>query len=168
MATIVGEPKIDTRPEKHCIGIRVQTPREGMFAVADQLRKELNDWMKERGIEPDGPYFLRYHVIDMAGEMDIEFGVQLKTPVAGDDRVSPGVIPAGRYASLIYVGTGMPGNVALMEWAKTNGLKWDSWNDPKGDAFRCRCETYLTDPKTEHRKKKWEIELAIKLADNQT
>ncbi len=157
---------IAQRPEKPTLGIRVQTPFGGMFKVVDQLRKELNAWLKAKNIIPTGPFFLRYHVIDMEGEMDIEFGVLGVDGVPGDGRVRPGVIPAGRYASLVYTGSGLQGNRKLIEWAKANGIAWDRWDDPKGDGFRCRCETYLTDPKVEHRKTKWEVEVAIKLADN--
>jgi effector-binding domain-containing protein len=138
-----------------------------MFAVVDKLRKELFTCLKQKGVEPAGPHFLRYHVIDMAGEMDIELGILVRPGQAGDERVSPGVLPAGRYTSLIYTRSGMTGNKTLIEWAKANGIAWDRWDDEKGDAFRCRCETYLTDPKIEHRKSEWEVEVAIKLADNQ-
>jgi hypothetical protein len=78
------------------------------------------------------------------------------------------VLPAGRYASLIYTGSGYAGNKALVDWAKANGIAWDRWNDAKGDAFCSRYESYLTDPKVEPHKTKWKIEVAIKLADNQT
>ncbi len=159
------EVKIDERPAKPTLGIRVQTPFGGMFKVVDQLRKELTLWLKQKNITPTGPFFLRYHVIDMAGEMDIEFGVLGVEGVSGDGRVMAGAIPAGRYASLVYTGGGYQGNRVLVEWAKANGIAWDRWDDPKGDGFRSRCETYLTDPKTESRKTKWEIEVAIKLPD---
>jgi len=162
----VSEIKIDRRPEKPYLGIRVQTPFRGMFKIVDQLRKELAIWLKQKDLTSTGPFFLRYHVIDMEGEMDIEYGVLGVDSAPGDGRVTAGVIPAGRYASLIYTGSGMNGNRTLIEWAKTNNIPWDRWDDPKGDAFRCRCETYLTDPKVEHRKTKWEIEVAIKLADD--
>lgn len=76
---IVREPGIDYRPEKPYLGIRTQVPMKGMSRVADQLRKEVAVWLKQQGVEPVGPPFLRFHVIDMAGEMDIEVGV----PVAG-------------------------------------------------------------------------------------
>jgi hypothetical protein len=125
----------------------------------------LNTWLKQKGVTPTGPFFLRYHVIDMEGEMDIEYGVLGVEGVQGDGCVNAGVIPAGRYASLIYTGSGLQGNKKLIEWAKANGIAWDRWDDPKGDAFRSRAETYLTDPKIEHRKTKWEVEVAIKLAD---
>ncbi len=52
--------------------------------------------MRQHGITPAGRRFLRYHVIDMAGEMDIEVGAPVATPLPGDDRVRPGLLPAGR------------------------------------------------------------------------
>lgn len=165
MASEVGEPCIDFREEKHYMGIRTQTPFSGMFAVVDQLRKQLYKWFKAQGIEPEGPAFLRYHVIDMEGEMDIEFGIQMTKPLPGDEHVKPGVLPAGQYANLIYRGSGMRGNKTLIGWARENGIAWDRWDDPKGDGFRCRYEAYLTDPKVEHRKTKWDVDLAIKVAE---
>jgi effector-binding domain-containing protein len=165
--TIVGEPKIDYRSEKPYMGIRTQTPMKGMSKVIGKLFKELFAWAKQQDVEPAGPPFLRYHVIDMAGEMDIEVGIPVMTTLSGDERVSAGVLPAGRYASLVYVGSGLTGNKALIEWARADGIAWDRWDEEKGDAFRSRYETYLTDPKIEPRKTKWEVEVAIKLADDQ-
>jgi effector-binding domain-containing protein len=167
MTEYISEPKIDDRPEKVYMGIRTQTPMKGMFQVVDVLRKELFAWQKEQGVQASGPHFLRYHVIDMAGEMDIELGFIVADTVPGNDRIRPGVLPAGRYASLIYSRYALAGNKRLIEWAKDNGIQWDRWDEDKGDAFRCRCEFYLTDPKVEHRKSKWQVELAIKMADGQ-
>src|SRR5215475_4509075 len=112
--TTVGKPKIDERAEVQYMGIRTQTPFKGMFSVVTKLFKEINAWVKKQGIEPAGPPFLRYHVIDMEGPMDIEVGVPVAKPLAGDDRVHPGVLPGGRYASLIYIGNGYTGNAALI------------------------------------------------------
>jgi effector-binding domain-containing protein len=165
--TTVSEPRIDYRTQKPYMGIRTQVPMKGMFKVVDKLRREMSIWLKRQGADPAGPPFLRYHVIDMAGEMDIEVGIPVATALPGDGRVSAAILPEGRYASVTYVGNGFTGNKTLIEWAKAQGITWDRWEDPKGDAFRSRCETYLTDRKTEHRKTKWEIEVAIKLADDQ-
>jgi effector-binding domain-containing protein len=165
--TTVSEPRIDYRTQKPYMGIPTQVPRKGMFKVVDKLRREMSIWLKRQGDDPAGPPFLRYHVIDMAGEMDIEVGIPVATALTGDGRVSAAVLPEGQYASVTYVGNGFTGNKTLIEWAKAQGITWDRWEDPKGDAFRSRCETYLTDRKTEHRKTKWEIEVAIKLADDQ-
>lgn len=163
--TQVSEPRIDYYPERQYMGIRTQTPMKGMFKVVDKLRKEVTTWLEEKGTVPTGAPFLRYHVIDMAGEMDIEVGIPVESVLSGDERVRPGLLPAGRYASLIYIGHGLTGNKALLKFGQDNNLVWDRWDDAKGDAFAARYEAYLTDPKVEHRKTKWEIELAIKLAD---
>jgi hypothetical protein len=139
---------------------------KGMSRVVDKLMKELSAWVKQQGIEPSGPPFLRYHVIDMAADMDIEVGVPIIAPHPGDARIAPGILPAGRYASLIYTGSGLAGNKALIEWARAKHLAWDRWDDVKGDGFGCRYEAFLTDPKNEPRKTRWEVEVAIKLADS--
>lgn len=162
---IVSEPKIDDRAERAYMGIRTQTPMKGMFKVVDKLMREMYAWRKESNVELNGSPFLRYHVIDMAGEMDIEVGFPVVTVSTGNERVMPGTLPAGRYASLVYTGHGLTGNKTLIEWAKANGIMWDRWDTEKGDAFHCRYEAYLTDPKTEPRKTKWHIEVAIKLAE---
>jgi effector-binding domain-containing protein len=162
---MIGEPKIDERREQPYMGIRTQVPMKGMSKVVTKLFKEMSKWMKQQDTTAAGPPFLRYYAIDMSGEMDIEVGTPVAASLPGDGRVTPGVIPAGRYASLIYSGSGYSGNKALVEWAKANRIMWDRWDDPKGDAFRSRYESYLTDPKIEPRKTKWEVEVAIKLAD---
>ncbi len=59
----------------------------------------------------------------------------------------------------------MTGNKALGHWAYHNRIAWDRWDAPRGDAFRARTEKYLTDPRVQPRKTKWEVEVAIKLAD---
>ena len=164
---MISEPKIDYREEKLYMGIRTVAPFNGMFAEVDKMLKELRTWVKQHGIADEGPFFLRYHVIDMNGPMDIEVGFMVSAHLPGNERVKPGMLPAGRYASLIYTGSGMAGNKALIGWAQENGIAWDRWDDAAGDAFRCRYEAYLTDYRVEHRKTLWEIDLAIKIADNQ-
>ena len=160
-----SEPKIGYRGENLYVGIRAVAPFSGMFAVVDKLLKELRTWVKQHGIADEGLFFLRYHVIDMNGPMDIEVGFVVQTHLTGDERVKSGVLPAGRYASLVYTGSGMQANKALIGWAKDNGIAWDRWDDPRGDAFRARTETYLTDPKVQPLKTKWEVEVAIKIKD---
>src|SRR5258708_38515645 len=162
---MIGQRKIVERADQPYLGIRIKAPFRGMFGQANKQCTTLDKWLRQHGITPAGPRFLRYHVIDMAGEMDIEVGLPVATPLPGDERVKPGLLPAGRYARLIYIGLGLAANKALLEWIRTNNLRLDKWADPKGDAFGCRYEAYLTDPRVEPRKKQWEIELAMKLAE---
>lgn len=163
---MITEPKISFRNEQQYVGIREKTPFNGMFATVDKLLKELRRWVKSHNIADEGPFFLRYHVIDMEGIMDIEVGYIVLKTQEGDDRVKPNVLPKGRYASLTYTRYAMRGNKALIGWINENNIRVDRWNDKEGDAFACRYEAYLTDYRVEPRKKEWKVELAIKLAEN--
>ena len=160
-----SEPKITHREAQHTIGIRTVTPFEGMFAEVTKLLKELRLWVNQHDLAEEGPFFLRYYVIDMKGPMDIEVGFITKQPQSGDQRVKPGLLPAGRYANLVYTGNGLRGNKTLLDWAKQNQIPLERWNEPTGDAFACRYEAYLTDYRKESRKKLWEIDLVIKVRE---
>lgn len=164
--TTIGKPKIDTRPKQVYMGIRTIAPFKGMSKVVDRISKELNAWVDEHKIKTAGPPFLRFHVIDMRGFMEISYAVPVHKalPDAGDIKADE--LPAGRYASLIYSGGGISANRALIEWVRAKGMDFDRWDTEQGDNFRGRYESYLTDPKVEPRKSKWKIEVAIKLAED--
>src|SRR5262249_59166819 len=107
------------------------------------------------------------NLIDMARQLEIEFGVPTNKPVAGDERVHPAILPAGRYASLVHWGPYeqlYDANAALIGWAKERGVKWDVAATPEGDRFGCRLEIYRTDPREEPDPAKWETEVAIRVA----
>lgn len=161
----LGKPKIDKRPKQVYMGIRTIAPFKGMSKVISRIADELNAWVNENNIKASGPPFLRYHVIDMRGSMDISFCVPVRKALPDDGQVKADFIPAGQYASLIYSGGGISGNRTLIEWVRAKGLDFDRWDTEQGDNFRSRYETYLTDPEVEPRKSKWKIEVAIKLAD---
>ena len=163
--TTIGKPKIDKRPKLSYMGIRTIAPFKGMSKEVDRISKELNTWVAEKKVKPSSPPFLRFHVIDMRRYMDISFCVPVRKALPDDGHVKADVVPAGRFASLIYSGGGISANRALIEWVRAQGLDFDRWDTEQGDNFRGRYETYLTDPKVEPRKSKWKIEVAIKLAD---
>jgi DNA gyrase inhibitor GyrI len=161
----IGTPGIDHRTAQHTVGLRIITPFEGMFAQTDKLFKELRQWVNAHGVADQGPYFLRYHVIDMNGLMDVEAGFVVTTPQRRDERVHGGVLPAGRYAHLTYSRYALRGNQALSIWVKAQQLEADREETSSGEAFGCRYEAYLTDYRTEPRKTKWHVDLAIRLRD---
>ena len=148
------------------MGIRFIVPFKGMSKEIGRIANELNAWGDENKIKTVGPPFLRYHVIDMRGYMDLSFCVPIKKVLTNDGSVKADFIPAGKYASLIYSGGGISGNRALIEWVRGQGLDFDRWDTEQGDNFAGRYETYLTNPKVEPRKSRWKIEVAIKLANN--
>jgi effector-binding domain-containing protein len=164
---MITQPKISLYNERPYVGLRLRTPFRGLFAVVDTLLKELRTWVKTHGVADEGPFFLRYYMIDMEGIMDIELGFMLPKPLPGDDRVKPGVLPKGQYANLTYTRYALRGNKALLAWIKENNIKMDRWDTPQGDAFACRYEAYLTDYRLEPRKTAWQVELAIKIVDDQ-
>ncbi len=163
--TTIGKPKIDTRPKQVYMGIRTIAPFKGMSKVIDRISKEMNAWVSDHNVNTSGPPFLRYHVIDMRGFMDISFGFPVHKALPDDGDIKADVLSAGRYASLIYSGGGVSANRALIEWVRAQGMDFDRWDTEQGDNFRGRYETYLTDPKVEPRKSRWQVEVAIKLAD---
>jgi effector-binding domain-containing protein len=104
----------------------------------------------------------------MPAMMDIEIGVPVADAVAdGEGPVQAGILPAGKYATLVYTGiaNGYEANAALIAWGMNEGLKWDSYGDEKGEVFGARYESYLTDPAVEPDQTKWETEVAIRLAE---
>lgn len=164
------EPKLEDRKEQGYMGIRTQVTMDEMSpGVIPQLIGEVFGWLEKHDVAPGGAPFMRFHVINMAANMDIEIGVPVASDQAGDDRVRPGVLPAGRYASLIYTGVtnGMPANKALLDWGAEQGLVWDRWDVEEGDAFRSRFESFLTGPEDDPDPANWETEVAIRLADKQ-
>jgi len=168
--TITG-PKIDERQEAPYMGIRVQVPMAELGSgLIPQLHGEVMGYLQTQGVKPAGPPFIRYWVINMADELDIELGWPVARVLPGNGRVNANVLPAGRYASLLYTGdySGlMEANGVLIGWARENSITWDSRETAAGDAFGSRFESYITDPGDEPDPAKWETEVAIRLADEQ-
>jgi len=162
---IIGPTSIVEKPERPYLGIRFETPFDGMFAVATKALKELRKWSKANGLAEEGPYFLRYYHCDMKSMMDVEAGLMTNANLVGEGRIKPGFLPKGRYATLVYRGNGLRGNQALMKWAKDNGLTFDPLVADAVESYTCRYEAYLTDYRIEPRKLLWDVELSIRLAD---
>ena len=157
---VVSGPELEFRPSVATLGIRETVPVRTMLSHRDRLLAELIGWLGEHGAEPTEPFFLRLHVVDMAGSMAIEVGVVGESDATGD-RVEAGVIPAGNYAVLAYRAKSLAANRYLHEWVRKQALELDSQPHPGGEAFASRCEIYLTDPRTERRKTRWIVELAF-------
>jgi effector-binding domain-containing protein len=162
-------PEIVTRAEQPYVAIRghVSMAELGAFAVRTG---EVFAWLGSRGLTPAGPPFLKYNVIDMMRQLEVENGVPLTAPAdsAGDGEVISGVLPAGRYATVAHVGhpSELAGATkALLDWAAGQGLTWDMSPGETGERWGSRLEFYLTDPREEPDMSKWITQLAFKLAD---
>lgn len=157
---IVTGPRLESRSEVATIGIRETVPFRGMLAARDRLLAELLRWVATHDVKPAGHFFLRLHVVNMSEFMEIEVGVAASTG-AEDARVRAGFLPAGDYAVLAYRAKSLAANKLLHAWVREQRLVLDTHPHPGGEAFACRCENYLTDPRTERRKTRWIVELAF-------
>jgi effector-binding domain-containing protein len=157
------EPQIQARTAQHYAAIPMTVAMDSIAGAVDQAFPELFGWLAGHGISASGPPFIRYLVIDMAAELEIELAVPVGALVAGNGRVRPGVLPAGRYAVLRHTGSYdglVASNAALNHWAREHGVKFDTWDTASGTAWRSRAEHYLTDPSTEPDPAKWEVDVA--------
>lgn len=160
-----GQPFIEDKPERPYLGMRFQTPFQGMFAVATRHLKALRQWGRDNPQEVNGPFFMRYYHCDMGQTMDVEVGLITHSPLQGHGPFRSAFLPQGRYLRMVYRGNGLRGNQALMQWAANHSLQFDPLDANEKESYVCRYEAYLTDYRVEPRKLLWDIELSIKLAD---
>jgi effector-binding domain-containing protein len=163
---MTAEPRIVQRAEQPYVAMRALVTMQEIGQVLPGLHPQTYQWLASRGIQPAGPPFWKYNVIDMERQLEVEVGVPVPTAVNGDDRVVTAVLPAGRYATLMH--TGHPAGLydatrALLDWAAQEGLTWDVEETSDGDRWAARLEIYQDGPPPDM--DTWETELAFKLAD---
>jgi hypothetical protein len=98
---VFDQPTIATRERQAYLAVATKVTMEG-FDVVEGLTDEVFAWLSHHGVAPSGPPFVRIVTSDMTAELDIEVGVLVDDPPAGDDRFIIGAVPAGSYATLIY------------------------------------------------------------------
>lgn len=116
------------------------------------------------GIKNFGPAVFRYDVIDMP-RLEMQFGFITPGAVAGNDRVKAGLLPAGEYVTLTYVGNYdnlQAATGTVIDWARQQGIEWDSTPGPSGERFASRFEIYPNGPDDEPDPDKWITEIWIK------
>ncbi|HEX6341376.1 GyrI-like domain-containing protein [Umezawaea sp.] len=160
-------PRITHRAEQPYAAIRGVVTMRTFGEIADRMG-EVFGWLGARGVEPAGAPFFRYNRIGAEDVLEVEAGVPVEAPVAGEGDVLAGVLPAGRYVEITH--TGHPDDLLaitedLLAWAADRGLAWDVEDSPEGELWGCRLEVFLTDPTVEPDMAKWETALAFRLAD---
>jgi len=157
----LSEPSFADRPARRYVGIKA-TVTIPFGATLDRLFPEIFGWVGAQGLTPSGAPFVRYYdTSDMARGIEIEVGVPVDGAAAGDERVSVGEIPAGRYVVAVHTGPYdalMESTRAFLEWGKQNGVTWAQ--DGAG-RWLGRVETYLTNPAEQPDQARWETELAF-------
>src|SRR5438105_3649185 len=98
---MLSEPRVDDRNERPYLAVRSQVPMAELPTIIPQGIGEVHGVLMQRGIRPAGAPFVRYHVINMPGMVDISVGWPIPAPASGTDRAVADILPAGLYASLI-------------------------------------------------------------------
>lgn len=158
-----NEPVIEDRPEQPYIGTRGVMPMSDFERQIPAMRAAVTRWLQAHGLHPSGKPFLRYHLIDMPDHMDVELGIPLDDAPEANGPVRKGALPAGRYAVLTCRGVknGVAANKTLLDWIAEHGEEAVSHETEKGQVFKSRYETFLTDPVAETDQDQWETEVAI-------
>jgi effector-binding domain-containing protein len=161
-------PKIIERADQPYVAIGADVGPGDLGSTGPRLHRELRGWLRDRSIEPAGPPFFKYNVIDMARGFEMEFGFPTTRLVEATMPVISSTLPRGRYATLVYSGPYdklVEANAALLDWGKENHITWDATPTPKGDRFACRLEIYRTDEAKQPDPEQWETEVTIRLSD---
>ncbi|HEY6813441.1 MAG TPA: GyrI-like domain-containing protein [Propionibacteriaceae bacterium] len=157
-------PTIETRIDQPYAAIPVSVRVEELGTVVPPLTGRVFEWLAARGVAPAGPPFWKYVVVDMEAKLELETGVAVSSSVEGDGEVSAGILPAGRYATVVH--TGHPDTLVtatrdLLQWATEHDLEWDA----DGNTWGCRLEEYLSDPAEVPDMNEWQTRLAFRLRD---
>jgi effector-binding domain-containing protein len=159
------QPQIERRAAQPYVAIAVDVTMQALPDAVDRGFPELFQWLAAHSIEPAGPPFIRYLRIDMEGELTIELAAPLEVQPPGDEHVTVGVLPAGRYVTLLHVGPYdglIAANAALQHWARERDITWQMDGD---STWRGRVERYLTDPSQQPDPSSWQTELAYLTTD---
>ncbi len=155
------QPQVTERAAQPYVGVPFTVSMETFPQAADAGFPELFGWLAENGVTASGPPFIRYHVIHMEAELEIEIGAPVATALPGSGRIQAGELPGGRYVTLVHTGpyNGLvAANGALQDWARDQRISLESSED--GHRFRGRVEFYPSDPREEPDSAKWQVEIA--------
>lgn len=160
------DPVVQERPAQQYVGITSTVLMRELGERLPPIAPQLFRWLAAQGIEPAGPVFWKYNVIDMAAELEVEVGVPVVGLVPGDDRVRPGVLPGGQYVVARHVGhpDGLEAATGeLLDWAQARGLTWDTTEVDGKTRWGARLEEYLNGPDDQPDMDKWETDLVFRL-----
>jgi effector-binding domain-containing protein len=163
----MSEPRVELREAQPYLGIHAPSI-DGIRRFADSAFPELFGWLREHGVAPAGPPFIRYYEVDSAGEpLDVEVGVPADGQVEGDARVRGDALPAGSYLTAVHVGPYTSDSLPdladarseILAWAEDNGIEF-SQDSERGQTFPCAFEQYRIGPVDDPDFTKWETEFA--------
>ncbi len=85
------------------LSIRATARVADLAAVMDERLQALAGYLQQRGAPPAGPPFVRYHTFGET-ETDLELGIPVVAPVAGEGRIAGGELPGGPAITTWHIG----------------------------------------------------------------
>ena len=140
--------QIEARP---ILAIRTSSTMDKLEEIMGSLFGEVYGYIQQRGQQPAGMPFSRYHSMD-GDTVDLECGMPVASAIEGEGRVQAGELPAGTVATVTHMGAydNLPQTwSALTEWIGSQGLQ------PAGAPW----EIYVTDPGAEPDQSKWRTDI---------
>jgi effector-binding domain-containing protein len=134
--------------------IRTTARAEELPQLIGQSYGTIMQVMAEKGLQYSGEPYVAYYNLDMQN-LDVEMGFPLAESAEGKGEVKPGVIPAGKKATTLYVGPYPEMSrayEALTKFVQEQGL------EPTGVAY----EHYLNGPDTPPAELKTRIVFPVK------
>ena len=161
-------PEIVERPASPYVALKMEVtlPFDDEIPL---ILGRLYSYLHGRGLTPAGPVFFKHNVVDMP-RLEMEFGVPLQQAVDADGDFTSGILPAGRYAQITYVGPYhdlVEVNGVLIGWARHAGLEFDSRRQADGEWFAHRSEIYHNGPEEEPDSSRLRTTVTIRLKDPQ-
>lgn len=146
---MLTEPSIVTKPEQPFAAIILTLSQPEIAGTAPPLIDDVIAWIKAQGGKTTGASFFNYVNFLPGGKMEMQVGMPTETVLKGDDKVSTGVLPGGKFASLTAT---VPyhelhdANMKLDQWVRDAGHKLDGVE--QGDRYigANRMEIYHKDP----------------------
>ena len=155
-------PKIVERDATHYAAVAADVNIQFGEAIGP-LMGEAAAYLEGAGVQELGAVF-KYDVVYMP-RLEMQFGFLTAGAATGNDRVKPGVLPAGNYVTVTYVGPYEDleqATAVVIGWARLVGIEWDSTPVPGGERFVSRFEIYRNGPMDEPDPNKFETEIWIK------
>ena len=168
MKPMISTPSIEYRPEHPYAAVRIKAPIPFGKYLGPAWSK-VNTWLQGQNLT-HGPAIIRYLTTDMSAKLDMDVGFIIDQVLPAGEGILTDVLPAGNYATLLYTGPyrgkGVyKANVAIMEWARENGIRWKTSILDGKEWWESRVEWYFSDPESDLDPKDYRTELTIMLAE---
>ncbi|TCN29635.1 effector-binding domain-containing protein [Kribbella orskensis] len=133
-----NSPESRTMPEQPTAVLRATRHHGELGDWTGKAFDQVADYLHRHGVAPCGFPFARYH-LRTDGSFEVEAGLPIPTPIAGDTHVQPSRLPAGHVVAVWHIGLyDQLGDAyeALDDWLRAHygirtGDPWEVYHGPQ-------------------------------------